>query len=89
MTARIIPPDILALVGRALFGDRWQHSMARALDVNERTVRRWAQDGAPEWIAQPLRKIASTLVHDLMHADNILWQHTPEFERAQAETSGA
>ncbi len=28
--------------GEALYGSRWQSDMARALDVSDRTVRRWA-----------------------------------------------
>ena len=31
----------LETAGRALFGSAWQKPMAGALDVNERTVRRW------------------------------------------------
>ena len=31
----------LETAGRALFGSAWQVAMAKALDVNERTVRRW------------------------------------------------
>lgn len=31
----------LETAGRALFGSAWQCQMAKALDVNERTVRRW------------------------------------------------
>jgi hypothetical protein len=29
-------------VGQALYGDNWRAPLAKALDVNERTVRRWA-----------------------------------------------
>lgn len=30
--------------GNVLFGARWQADLAAALDVNERTIRRWAAD---------------------------------------------
>jgi hypothetical protein len=33
---------LLAEAGEALYGPRWQSDLARALDVNDRTVRRWA-----------------------------------------------
>lgn len=32
---------LLEDVGAALYGDRWQSSLARALGVNDRTMRRW------------------------------------------------
>lgn len=38
--------DLLADVGRALYGPFWHRELARALDVNERTVRRWEQGAA-------------------------------------------
>ncbi len=31
----------LETIGRALYGVQWQTDLARALDVNERTIRRW------------------------------------------------
>lgn len=33
---------LLAETGEALYGPRWQAELARALDVSDRTVRRWA-----------------------------------------------
>jgi hypothetical protein len=42
------PPDLLARVGQALYGERWQTQLARALGVADRTVRRWvAGEDAP------------------------------------------
>lgn len=38
--------DILTAVGQTLYGSRWQSDMARSLGVSDRTVRRWAADGA-------------------------------------------
>ena len=32
----------LQKAGRLLYGDQWRAALARALDVDERTVRRWA-----------------------------------------------
>lgn len=34
--------DVLAKAGRAMYGDQWQSPLARALGINDRTVRRWA-----------------------------------------------
>lgn len=35
--------DLLDQAGEALFGPDWQRAMSRLLEVNERTVRRWAR----------------------------------------------
>lgn len=34
-------PTELADLGRALYGARWQSALARALEVSDRTMRRW------------------------------------------------
>lgn len=34
-----ISPGAFARVGRALYGDKWQSPLARALSINERSVR--------------------------------------------------
>ena len=43
------PDDhLLTDVGRALYGDQWQSPLARDLQVNDRTMRRWiARDTSP------------------------------------------
>jgi hypothetical protein len=33
--------DLLGRIGQALYGDRWQRQLARALGISDRTVRRW------------------------------------------------
>ena len=38
-------PDLLREAGEALFGTLWQSELARALGVNDRTVRRWLAGG--------------------------------------------
>ena len=35
------PSETLTLVGRSLYGDRWQTDLAGALNVSDRTMRRW------------------------------------------------
>jgi len=35
-------PAELHKLGKKLYGDNWQTALARALQVNPRTVRRWA-----------------------------------------------
>ncbi|MCW5746042.1 MAG: hypothetical protein KIT36_07580 [Alphaproteobacteria bacterium] len=37
--------DVLRRVGEALFGERWLGELAQALEINERTIRRWAAGG--------------------------------------------
>lgn len=38
---------ILANIGRALWGERWQTDMSRALGVTDRTIRGWASGERP------------------------------------------
>lgn len=38
---------LLREAGEALYGARWQSDMAAALDVNRRTIRRWATGDHP------------------------------------------
>jgi hypothetical protein len=39
--------ELLCATGAALCGPLWMQALARLLDVNERTVRRWAADRMP------------------------------------------
>jgi hypothetical protein len=47
-------------VGRVLFGSHWQSDLARALDVNLRTLRRWGagQEEPPPGVWRELEEIA-------------------------------
>lgn len=36
-------PETLCAIGRALYGPSWQGALADALEVNVRTMRRWAK----------------------------------------------
>ena len=40
-------PARLTTIGRALYGERWQSSLARVLGVSDRTVRRWVAGSSP------------------------------------------
>jgi hypothetical protein len=40
-------PDLLAKCGTALFGASWQAELSRAIDVSDRTVRRWTSGATP------------------------------------------
>ena len=42
MPKNIPLPKMLAAAGPALYGERWQSEIGRALGVTDRTVRRWA-----------------------------------------------
>jgi DNA-binding transcriptional regulator LsrR (DeoR family) len=39
--------DLLERIGKALYGDRWQTQLAKALGMSDRTVRRWFLPGRP------------------------------------------
>lgn len=57
-----------ATIGEALYGPSWRAALAGALDVAERTVRRWEQgdspipDGVPDELAALCRKHSDVLV---------------------------
>jgi len=40
-------PDELATAGRALYGERWQTSLAHDLHISDRTMRRWLTGESP------------------------------------------
>jgi hypothetical protein len=50
---------LLHEAGEALFGPRWQTEIAKALNVNDRTVRRWAAepDTVPRGVSADLRRL--------------------------------
>lgn len=54
---KCIPPDTVAQVGRALFGQQWHLPLAKTLKVPDRTLRRWINDGCPSRLAPALRRI--------------------------------
>ena len=35
------PPDMLADIGRALYGEHWRLALARGVGVDDDTIRRW------------------------------------------------
>jgi DNA-binding XRE family transcriptional regulator len=58
--------DELHTAGEALFGDQWQRALARAIGVNERTMRRWAAGGkTPDWLPEKLAALADAKIEKL------------------------
>jgi len=51
--------ELLRHVGEALYGARWQSELARALEVSDRTMRRWASDAGaiPDGVDDDLRRL--------------------------------
>jgi hypothetical protein len=50
--------SLLGQCGEALFGPQWQSALARALDVSDRTVRRWiANDQVPSGVYLDLLRL--------------------------------
>ena len=56
-TPTLIPSNIVASIGRAVFGSHWQAPLAKALKIQDQTMRRWTNDGCPASIAATLRTI--------------------------------
>ena len=51
-----VSPKLLREAGESLYGPQWQSELARALGVNDRTVRRWLAGGnaIPAWVWKEL-----------------------------------
>lgn len=56
-----LQPSTLVMIGEALFGSRWQSELARALDVSDRTVRRWVAGATdlPPGVAMDLLRLVT------------------------------
>ena len=54
--------DLLREAGEALYGPLWQSELARALEVSDRTVRRWAagDTGIPAGVWPEIRDLAQS-----------------------------
>lgn len=56
----------LSAIGEALYGPRWQTSLAQALQVSDRTVRRWAAGTEPpEGVFDDLRTLLERRVVEI------------------------
>jgi len=62
-----ITPDQLAAVGRALYGERWQTSLATDLNVVDRTMRRWlaGDTSIPDGARDELRELLVSRAHEI------------------------
>jgi hypothetical protein len=60
-------PDELRRIGQLLFGPDWQAPLARALNINTRTVQRWATgEAAPKGdLRADLAPVADARVQEL------------------------
>lgn len=69
--------ELLNLTATALYGALWQNALARALDINERTVRRWASGDAPVPIGvwHDISEIIADRVTELRDLRKTLPQH--------------
>lgn len=55
------PIKMLTRAGEALYGEQWQRALARDLNVNDRTVRRWysGESSIPDGVQNDLRSLLS------------------------------
>ncbi len=67
-----IPPETIADIGRAIYGPIWQGALAKALKVQEQTVRRWTNDGAPAEIAVPMRLLLAEREADVQRVLGVI-----------------
>lgn len=67
-------PDLLRVVGAALYGQRYQVEIARDLGVSYRTVSRWlALDAMPDDVPRRLRPILRTRLERVLQVRKLLW----------------
>lgn len=61
--------EAVSAAGEALFGPHWVNQTARALNVNERQFRRWAngQDAVPTGVLHDLDKLLEERASDMAH----------------------
>jgi hypothetical protein len=64
-------PELLSECGAALYGGRWQSELARDLNVNDRTVRRWlaGRNPMPPGVALELLRLLRERAADI---DNLI-----------------
>lgn len=67
-------PELFAKIGEALYGPSWRIRMSEALDVAERTVRRWEQgeSAIPPGIRADLAKLCRTHSKELTKLAEVL-----------------
>jgi|ERR1700722_6018433 len=60
-------PDELAIAGRALYGARWQTSLAIDLNISDRTMRRWlvGESPIPDGVQIELREVLIKRLNEL------------------------
>lgn len=65
-----IPPHLVIDLGRSLFGDYWQRSFAKAMNIPERSLLRWSNDGCPASTIPALQELLSERLADIsrLHA---------------------
>jgi hypothetical protein len=56
---------IMRKVGEACYGSLWQSELARALDVSDRSVRRWIAESPPEDLGPKLRDVIDSKIEAL------------------------
>lgn len=58
-------PSQLSRICTLLYGERWQSALARDLEINDRTVRRWAKEGSPEWADKNIKEFVAETISSL------------------------
>lgn len=58
-------PSQLSRICTLLYGERWQSALARDLEINDRTVRRWAKEGSPEWADKTIKEFCQDTIRQL------------------------
>ena len=75
--------DLLTRCGRALWGQRWQGEMAKALGIAERAVRHWlaGERDVPAGVWHDLAEMATDKAHELVNISDQILDRSARNER--------
>lgn len=72
MSNNIIPPDVLAAVGRAALGHHWQVPLSEQINMSPRMVRYYAKQGAPVRLRDELKRLLKEKAAEVERAAALL-----------------
>ena len=58
-------PERLSSICTLLYGKQWQTPLAQDLGASDRTIRRWAKSGSPEWADKEIMRFCKEAISSL------------------------
>jgi hypothetical protein len=84
----LMSSNAFTVAGEALFGERWPSAIGHALNLNERTVRRWMLDAGsiPESLWQEILEVIGERHLALVAAQEAIEAHLEKMRSQATET---